>query len=103
MRLETLLPWTGLGLYIANLALGAGLQLRLFDLHNMRWVHHVLYFIVFVGAGLAIIGLMIAGLKWWMLTLTVGALAVLPRYKGGSRPHAVLALLGLVGYGLALF
>jgi hypothetical protein len=34
--------------------------------------------------------------------LTVGALAVLPRYKGGTRPHMILALLGLMGYGLAL-
>lgn len=102
MTLETVLPITGLGLYLANLALGAAVQLRLVSLHKMRWVHHALYFVVFVGAVLAIIGLMIARSKWWMLTLTIGALAVLPRYKGGTRPHMILALLGLVGYGLAL-
>ena len=102
MTLETLLPFTGLGLYLANLALGVAVQLRYVSLHKMRWVHHTLYFAVFVGAVLAIVGLMIAGSKWWMLTLTIGALAVLPRYKGGTRPHMVLALLGLVGYGLAL-
>ena len=102
MTLEALLPITGLGLYLANLALGVAVQLRYVSLHRMRWVHHALYFVVFVGAVLAIVGLMIAGSKWWMLTLTIGALAVLPRYKGGTRPHMVLALLGLVGYGLAL-
>jgi hypothetical protein len=102
MMLETLLPFTGLGLYLANLALGVTVQFKLVSLHRMRWVHHALYFVVFVGAILAIVGLMIARSKWWMLTLTIGALAVLPRYKGGTRPHMVLAVLGLVGYGLAL-
>ncbi len=103
MRLETLLPIAGLGLYLANLALGVAVQLRYVSLHRMRWVHHALYFVVFVGAILAVVGLMIGRSKWWMLTLTIGALAVLPRYKGGTRPHMVLAVLGLVGYGLALF
>ncbi len=102
MMLETLLPLTGLGLYLANLALGVAVHLRFVNLHKMRWVHHALYFVVFVGAILAIVGLMITRSKWWMLTLTIGALAVLPRYKGGTRPHMILALLGLVGYGLAL-
>jgi hypothetical protein len=102
MMLETVLPITGLGLYLANLILGVTVQFRIVSLHKMRWVHHALYFVVFVGAVLAIVGLMISGSKWWMLTLTLGALAVLPRYKGGTRPHMILALLGLVGYGLAL-
>jgi hypothetical protein len=99
MTLETLLPLTGLGLYLANLALGVAVQFKLVSLHR---IHHALYFVVFVGAVLAVVGLMIARSKWWMLTLTIGALAVLPRYKGGTRPHMVLALLGLMGYGLAL-
>jgi hypothetical protein len=102
MLLETLLPLTGLGLYLANLALGVSVQIRLVSLHRMRWVHHVLYFVVFVGTVLAMVGLMLAQSKWWMLSLTIGALAVLPRYKGGTRPHLLLAVLGLVGYGLAL-
>lgn len=102
MALETILPITGLGLYLTNLALGVAVQLHYVSLHRMRWVHHALYFVVFVGAILAIVGLMIARSKWWMLTLTIGALAVLPRYKGGTRPHMILALLGLMGYGLAL-
>lgn len=89
-------------MYLANLLLGVTVQFRLVSLHRMRWVHHALYFVVFVGALLALIGLMIARSKWWMLTLTIGALAVLPRYKGGTRPHMILALLGLIGYGLAL-
>ena len=89
-------------MYLANLLLGVTVQFRLVSLHRMRWVHHALYFVVFVAALLALIGLMIARSKWWMLTLTIGALAVLPRYKGGTRPHMILALLGLIGYGLAL-
>ena len=89
-------------MYLANLLLGVTVQFRLVSLHRMRWVHHALYFVVFVAALLALIGLMIARSKWWMLTLTIGALAVLPHYKGGTRPHMILALLGLIGYGLAL-
>ena len=102
MKLETLLLFIGLSLYLANLLLGVTVQFRLVSLHKMRWVHHALYFLVFIGALLALLGLILEGSKWWVLTLTIGALAVLPRYKGGTRQHMVLALLGLVGYGLAL-
>jgi hypothetical protein len=88
MKLETLLLSIGLSFYLANLLLGVTV--------------HALYFVVFVTALLALLGLMLEGSKWWKLTLTIGALSVLPRYKGGTRQHMVLALLGLVGYGLAL-
>ncbi len=100
MKLEQLLFFVGLALYLANLALGVAVQTRFVSLHRMRWVHHVLYFFVFAGAILALVGLLISEKRWWLLSLTVGALAVLPRYKGGTRAHMILALLGLVGYGL---
>jgi hypothetical protein len=102
MKLETLLLSIGLSFYLANLLLGVTVQFRWVSLHKIRWVHHALYFVVFVTALLALLGLMLEGSKWWKLTLTIGALSVLPRYKGGTRQHMVLALLGLVGYGLAL-
>jgi hypothetical protein len=96
------LPWVGLGLYIANLMLGVGVQFRLVSTKRWHWVHHALYAVVFAGALAATLGLVLSGARWWPLALTLGALAVLPRYKGGSRPHMMLAVLGFVGYALAL-
>jgi protein-S-isoprenylcysteine O-methyltransferase Ste14 len=91
-------PWLGLGLYCANVLLGAGLQLRLYNLHRAKWVHHALYFCVFVAA----IASTFAGGRWWAMLPTLACLAVLPRFKGGSRWHMGLTLGGLVGYGLVL-
>jgi hypothetical protein len=96
------LPWLGLGLYIANLALGVGVQFKLVSTRRFRWVHHALYAVVFAGALAATIGLVLSGQRWWPLALTLGALSVLPRHRGGSRPHMALATLGFVGYVLAL-
>jgi polyferredoxin len=96
------LPWVGLGLYIANLALGVGVQFKLVSTKRWHWVHHALYAVVFAGAIAATLGSVILGARWWPMALTLGALAVLPRYKGGSRLHMTLATLGFVGYVLAL-
>jgi hypothetical protein len=96
------LPWVGLGLYIANIALGVGVQFKLVSTKRWRWVHHALYAVVFAGAIAATSGSILSGSRWWPLVLTLGALAVLPRFKGGSRQHMVLTVLGFVGYALAL-
>lgn len=94
--------WLGLGLYIANLILGVGVQFRLVSTRRFKWVHHALYALVFVGALVATLGLILTGSRWWPLALTLGALSVLPRYRGGSRPHMLLAALGFIGYVIAL-
>ncbi len=96
------LPWLGFGLYVANLLLGVGVQFRLVSTRRFRWVHHALYALVFAGALAGTLGLILTGSRWWALVLTLGALAVLPRFRGGSRPHALLAALGFVGYVIAL-
>ncbi len=87
-------PWLGLGLYVANLLLGLGLQLRFYHLHRAKWVHHALYFCVFIGA----IASAVSSSKWWMLTPTLLCLTLLPRFKGGSRLHAILTVTGFLGY-----
>lgn len=102
MKPETVLPWTGLGLYVANVALGASVQARVVSTRRHRWVHHALYAAVFAGAVAAALGLAAGGRAWWALTPTLVALAALPRYRGGSRAHAALALTGLAGYAAAL-
>jgi hypothetical protein len=101
----TPLEWTpvvGALLYLANVALGAGLQLRLWRLHRARWVHHALYFLVCVASALAAYGLWASERRWWPLLLTGACLAVLPRARGGSGQHMALTFTGLVGYALVL-
>lgn len=96
------LPWLGFALYVANLALGMGVQFRVVSTRRFRWVHHALYAVVFAGALAAALGLILTGSRWWPLALTLGALAALPRYRGGTRQHMGLAALGFVGYAIAL-
>ncbi len=87
-------PWLGMGLYLVNLGFGLGLQLRLYHLRRAKWLHHALYFCVFVSA----IASALSSSRWWSLIPTLLCLAVLPRFKGGTRIHAVLTLTGLFGY-----
>jgi hypothetical protein len=102
VRLETLLPWAGFGLYLANVALGIGVQAGVVSTRRVAWVHHALYGTVFVAAGVATLALLLAGGSWPPLALTLLALGLMPRHRGGTGPHAALALAGLAGYGLAL-
>ena len=96
-------PLVGLVLYAANVALGAGLQWRLWSLHRARWVHHVLYFAVCVTTLLAAYALFNLERRWWVLLVTLGCLAVLPRARGGTGLHRSLTVTGLLAYVLALF
>jgi hypothetical protein len=101
LRLEWL-PWLGLALYAANVALGAGLQWRLWSLHRAQWVHHALYFAVCATTLLAGYALVTLERRWWALLVTVICLAWLPRARGGTLLHRSLTLTGLLAYVLAL-
>ena len=101
MRLEWL-PVLGLGLYAANVALGAGLQLRLWSLHRAKWVHHLFYFVVCVTTVLAGYALLTLERRWWGLLVTLCCLAWLPRARGGTALHRTLTLTGLLAYVLAV-
>jgi hypothetical protein len=96
--MPTWIPLLGAGLYCANVLFGAGLQLRLYHLHRARWVHHALYFCVFVAA----IASAFSSPRWWAMIPTLLCLAVLPRFKGGSKLHMRLTLAGLPGYAFAV-
>ena len=102
MRLEVWLPVLGMVLYGGNLLLGAGLQLRWWQLKRAKWVHHVLYFAVFLTAGLTTLELLLAQGRWWGFLPTLLCLFFLPRAKGGSRLHMTLTLLGVLGYVVVL-
>jgi hypothetical protein len=101
VRLEWV-PVLGVVLYLANLMLGAGLQWRWWHLHRARWVHHALYFLVFVSAIAATFALSRLEGRWWALLPTLFCLFVLPKARGGSRRHLLLTTTGLLGYVLAL-
>ncbi len=96
------LPLLGLTLYAANVALGLGLQYRLWSLHRAKWVHHALYFAVCLTTLLAVYALFTLERRWWVLLVTLGCLTWLPRARGGSGLHRGLTLTGLLAYVLAL-
>ena len=91
----------GLSLYALNLALGVSVQLGVVSTRRVRWVHHVLYGLVFAGAGLAALTGLVARARVWPLALTLIALAAMPRLRGGTRWHRLAAVLGGAGYVLA--
>jgi hypothetical protein len=102
VRLEVWLPVLGAVLYGVNVLLGVGLQLHWWTLGRAKWVHHALYFAVFVVAGLSTLALLLAVGRWWGLLPTLLCLSYLPRAKGGTRLHMTLTLLGVLGYVVVL-
>jgi len=97
----TLLAWSVLGatalLYLLNLGLGVGLQLRFF---HLRWpiVHHVLYGAIFALTLLSLFLVWRARASVWPLFMSVALLSVLPRTRGGNPGHALTALGIGLGY-----
>ena len=89
-------------MYAANVLLGVGVQTRAVSTRRARWVHHVLYFLVFTSAGAAFLALLPDWRALGLLPTLVG-LAVMPRLKGGSRAHGLVGTCGLVGYLVALW
>jgi hypothetical protein len=102
MLLPAWVAVAGAGLYVANVALGVGVQTRVVSTRRVRWVHHALYFAVFAGAGLAFVSLLPEA-RALALVPTLAALAVMPRLRGGSRPHGLVGAGGLAGYAVALW
>jgi len=76
----------------AALAIGVGAQTGLIDTVRVRWIHHAL-FATATTACVATAGVAVARRDQttpWALA-TVGALAVLPRTRGGSIQHGAVA------------
>jgi hypothetical protein len=95
--------WLAIGLttYLATAALGTAAQLRWVNTRPFRWAHHVLFAAVWLTLFTVVI--MAWGEAWLVALLPVGvSMALLPRYKAGTRPHCTCALVGLGGYGVAL-
>jgi hypothetical protein len=86
--------WCAFGLYSVNMLVGVVAQLRWFHFGK---AHHVLYFVVFSVA----LAALASTLNPWLL-LTIAALAVLPKSRPGTWWHPICAMVGFLGFGLAM-
>ena len=91
----------GLGIYLSTAALGTSAQLGLVNTHPFRWLHHVLFAAVWLSLIVAVV------LNWphgWSGALIgVGlCMAILPRFRAGTRSHCLSAVVGLGCYLFAL-
>ena len=92
-------------LFAATFALGVLVQLGIVDTKPFRWLHHALFFAVFVSAALAVAAGFWQGAPYRWAPLPVLVLFYfLPRVGAGTAGHAALALSAMVFYaaGLAL-
>ena len=92
-------------LFAANFALGVLVQFRIVDTKPYRWLHHALFFAVFVSAALAVAAGFWQGAPFrWALLPVLALFYFLPRVRAGTAGHAALAGAAMVFYaaGLAL-
>jgi hypothetical protein len=86
-------------LFLANFALGLLVQFRLVDTKPFRWLHHALFFAVFVSAVAAVAAGFAQGAPYrWALLPALALFAVLPYVRAGTPGHAALACGALVFY-----
>lgn len=86
-------------LFLANFALGVLVQLRIVDTKPFRWLHHALFFAVFISAVLAVaVGVWRGETYGWILLPVLLLFAVLPRVRAGTMGHAALASGALIFY-----
>ncbi len=89
-------------LFLANFALGLLVQLRVVDTKPFRWLHHALFFAVFVSAVAAVaVGFLRGEPYRWTLLPTLALFVVLPYVRAGTRGHAALACGALISYAVS--
>jgi hypothetical protein len=90
-------------LFLLNFALGLLVQLRIVDTKPFRWLHHALFFAVFVSAAVAALAGFLSGASYsWALLPVLALFAVLPYVRAGTAGHAALACGALVFYAAGL-
>ena len=87
-------------LFLANFALGILVQFRIVDTKPFRWLHHALFFAVFVSAAVAVgVGfLQGAPYRWVLLPVLALFFVLLPRVRAGTPGHAALASGAMILY-----
>src|SRR4028118_272809 len=92
-------------LFAANFVLGVLVQLGTVDTKPFRWLHHALFFAVFVSAALAVAAGFWQGAPYrWALLPVLILFYFLPRVRAGTAGHAALAggAMGFYAAGRAL-
>jgi len=90
-------------LFLLNFALGLLVQFRIVDTKSFRWLHHALFFAVFVSAAVAALAGFLSGASYrWALLPVLALVAVLPYVRAGTAGHAALACGVLVFYAAGL-
>jgi hypothetical protein len=82
-------------LFLLNFALGLLVQLLIVDKKPFRWLHHALFFAVFISAAAAALVGFLAGLPYrWALLPVLALLAILPYVRAGpsATPLSLVAL-----------
>lgn len=90
-------------LFSANFALGLLVQFRVVNTKPFRWLHHALFFAVFVSALAAVaVGFWQGAPYRWALLPVLALFAVLPYVRAGTRGHAALACAASLLYAAGL-
>jgi hypothetical protein len=94
-----LIFYVAMVLFLANFALGVLVQFRIVDTKPFRWLHHALFFAVFVSAAVAAgVGFLQGAPYRWALLPVLALFFVLPRVRAGTPRHAALAGGALILY-----
>jgi hypothetical protein len=79
-------------------------QFHIVDTKPFRWLHHALFFAVFIFAVAAALTGFLAGAPYrWALLPVLVLFAVLPYCRAGTLGHAALACGALIFYGGGFF
>jgi len=91
-------------LFVLNFALGILVQFRIVDSKPFRWLHHALFFAVFVSAAAAVLAGFLSNAPYrWTLLAVLAIFVVLPRVRAGTIGHAALACGALLFYAAGVW
>ncbi|CAA9450461.1 MAG: hypothetical protein AVDCRST_MAG37-2267 [uncultured Rubrobacteraceae bacterium] len=91
-------------LFVLNFALGILVQLRVVNTKPFRWLHHALFFAVFVSTAVAAFAGFLSGAPYgWALLAVLAIFVVLPRVRAGTIGHAALACVALLFYAAGVW
>jgi hypothetical protein len=96
---RALIFYVAMALFLVNFVLGVLVQFRIVDTKPFRWLHHALFFAVFVTAAVAVgVGFLQGASYRWILLPVLALFFVLPRVQAGTPGHAALASGAMVLY-----
>jgi hypothetical protein len=99
MVLATSIFYAATVLFLSNFALGMLVQFRVVDTKPFRWLHHALFFAIFVSAAAAaLVGFFLGAPYRWTLLPVLILFVILPYIRAGTPGHAALACGALILY-----